>query len=310
MKVSVIIPLYNAENYIKECIDSVINQTYQNIEIIVVDDGSTDASLDMVKSMYGGDERVIIISQENKGGCAARNVGIQRAAGDYVQFLDADDKLDENKIQSQMELLKNLRYPTDILVFSKWSLLESSLTEMPSNQTAIWHDYKDPIDLLVDFALFHCSLPPSAYLISIEMINKVGGWDETLKRNQDGDFFARVIKEATSIRFSDGAMAYYRSTTPNSVSKTLDPLYADSWIRSLITISDIIIKSKHQQAEEAVCNMMSSCMCRLYPYYSTSRKKGEVYLKENFPNYVVCYPKLNWKEKLYYKIQCLKNMNL
>ena len=310
MKVSVIIPLYNAELYIGECLDSVLKQTYRDIEVIVVDDGSTDKSLDIVKYQYGGDERIIVVSQENRGGAVARNIGLAKAAGEYVQFLDADDVLDENKIQIQMDLLKKMQYPKDVLVFSKWTVLGMPLIEMGKNQTSIWHDYEKPINILVDFSLHQCCLPPSVYLTSMSLIKRIGGWNEKLKRNQDGEFFARIINETTSLRFADKALAYYRST-PNSVSKTLSLVSADSWIRSLIIISDIIINRHHPQSKEAVCKMMSSCLRYLYPYYRRSRKKGEDYLRKVFPDYVVDYPRLNWKERLFFWIQYIqRNPNL
>lgn len=306
MKVSVIIPLYNAEKYIAECIDSVINQTYCDIEIIVVDDGSTDCSLDVVKSFYGSNERVIVLSQENRGGCAARNVGLQKATGEYIQFLDADDKLDEKKIQAQMELLESLQFPKNVLVFSQWTKMGMPVAEMGLNQTSVWHDYENPIDILVDFALNQCCLPPSVYLTPADLIREVGGWNETLKRNQDGEFFARILSKTATLRFSNNAVAYYRSTL-NSVSKTISPQSADSWVRSLMTTSDIIVSSQHPQSEEAVCKMLSACLCCLYPYYSEAREKGEKYLKVLFPHYVVRYPKLNWKEWIWYRIQCVRN---
>lgn len=305
MKVSIIIPLYNAEQYIAECLDSVVKQTYKNIEIIIVDDGSTDGSLDIVKSLYSGEKRIILLSQENKGASAARNVGLQRATGKYIQFLDADDKLDENKIQIQMDLLKSLQYPKDILVFSAWTILGKPFEEMGQNQKTVWHDYENPIDILVDFPLNGCCLPLYVYLTSIELIKKAGGWDETLTLNDDGEFFARVINESASLRFVDKALAYYRPT-PNSLSKTKSSASVDSWIRSLIKTSDIILGMMRPQSKEAVCKMFSSCLCSLYPYYRKQRKLGEKYLKSVFPEYVVNYPHLNWKEFLFWGMQYVR----
>lgn len=91
VKVSVIIPVYNSEIYLKECLDSVVNQTLQNIEIICIDDGSTDASMDILHEYARKDERFKILEQKHLGGGAARNLGLKEAAGEYFSFLDSDD---------------------------------------------------------------------------------------------------------------------------------------------------------------------------------------------------------------------------
>ena len=91
-KVSVIIPVYNTEKYLRECLDRVISQTLADIEIICVDDGSTDSSLEILKEYAQKDKRIKILQQENKGAGAARNFGLKKAKGEYVAFMDADDK--------------------------------------------------------------------------------------------------------------------------------------------------------------------------------------------------------------------------
>src|SRR3954463_8415699 len=98
--VSIIIPCFNAERYVGDAIRSALAQTYDSIEVIVIDDGSTDGSLKVIKS-FG--DAVRIESQPNAGACAARNHGIDLARGEYVQFLDADDLLHPEKIARQME---------------------------------------------------------------------------------------------------------------------------------------------------------------------------------------------------------------
>ncbi len=90
-KVSVIIPVYNTEKYLRECLDSVVNQTLKDIEIICVDDGSTDNSLGILKEYAAKDERFVILEQENQGAGAARNKGLEIAKGEYLSFLDSDD---------------------------------------------------------------------------------------------------------------------------------------------------------------------------------------------------------------------------
>ena len=90
-KVSVIVPVYNAERYLKQCVESILAQTLKNVEIIFVDDGSTDGSLEILKDYQAKDYRIRVISQENTGGGAARNRGMKEASGEYLCFLDADD---------------------------------------------------------------------------------------------------------------------------------------------------------------------------------------------------------------------------
>ena len=95
-KVSVIIPVYNVEKYLRECLDSVVNQTLKDIQIILIDDGSTDSSLGICKEYAQKDNRIKIIEQKNQGAGAARNRGMSEAKGDYLYFLDSDDFLELN----------------------------------------------------------------------------------------------------------------------------------------------------------------------------------------------------------------------
>ncbi|HJA50079.1 MAG TPA: glycosyltransferase, partial [Candidatus Fusicatenibacter intestinipullorum] len=91
VKISVIIPVYNVEKYLKRCLDSVINQTYKNLEIILIDDGSTDNSGKICDEYAQKDERIIVIHKENGGVSSARNKGLDICIGDYISFIDSDD---------------------------------------------------------------------------------------------------------------------------------------------------------------------------------------------------------------------------
>lgn len=92
-KVSIIVPIYNTEKYLKACLDSIINQTYQNLEIILIDDGSTDNSGKIIDDYAKKDKRIKAIHQKNAGQSAARNRGLKEASGEYISFIDADDKV-------------------------------------------------------------------------------------------------------------------------------------------------------------------------------------------------------------------------
>ena len=114
-KLSVIVPVYNVEKYLERCVDSVINQNYPNIEIILVDDGSKDSSGKICDILAAKDNRIKVIHQQNGGLSAARNTGIDNATGEYIDFLDSDDELLPNVFNDLIPLLEynNL----DLIVF-------------------------------------------------------------------------------------------------------------------------------------------------------------------------------------------------
>ena len=95
--ISVIIPCYNVEDYISECLNTVINQTFKELEIIVIDDGSKDCTKDIIEKFAKKDKRIIVINQENSGPSAARNRGVEIARGQYIGFIDSDDYIDNKR---------------------------------------------------------------------------------------------------------------------------------------------------------------------------------------------------------------------
>ena len=115
-KISIIIPVYNVEKYLAECLDSLINQTLKDIEILCIDDGSKDNSLEILNEYAAKDDRIKVFAQKNSGPGAARNLGIQHAKGEYLTFVDSDDWLKENA----MEVVYNcaIEKNTDMLFFS------------------------------------------------------------------------------------------------------------------------------------------------------------------------------------------------
>ena len=98
-KISVIVPVYNTEKFLKKCIESIINQTLKEIEIILINDGSTDNSLEVLQFFKEKDERIIIVNKKNEGASEARNIGIELARGEYLSFLDSDDYVEENMLE-------------------------------------------------------------------------------------------------------------------------------------------------------------------------------------------------------------------
>ena len=111
--VSVIIPVYNVEKYIDECLKSVVSQTYKNIEVIIINDGSTDKSEEIIRSYLDKYENITYIYQQNKGVSEARNLGLKNATGDYVLFVDSDDYIHKSMIE---KMYNNAKYINQIYI--------------------------------------------------------------------------------------------------------------------------------------------------------------------------------------------------
>lgn len=154
-KYSIIIPVYNVEKYIKKCLDSVINQTYKDFEVIVVNDGTKDNSMEIVK-----DYDVKIITQENQGLSAARNRGVQEAKGEYLIFVDSDDYLDKDLLKELNQSMKN--HP-DLVRFQMREVLEETSEEIDYKESAFYD--KNGVEAFSLICKYHFVEPACAYAI-------------------------------------------------------------------------------------------------------------------------------------------------
>lgn len=128
--VSVIVPVYQAEKYLEKCINSILNQTYEDLELILIDDGSTDRCLDIIREFQKSDKRIRYFWQENSGVSVARNKGIEISKGDYILFVDADDTIDIEMLEYMMD--KVVRYDTEIVLCGfDYIYSDEIVTEIP-----------------------------------------------------------------------------------------------------------------------------------------------------------------------------------
>lgn len=180
-KISVIIPLYNKKDYVLKTIKSVLNQTYPYFELIIVDDGSTDESLNVIKQI--SDDRLIIIQQNNSGVSAARNKGVENATCDYVAFLDADDWWDITFLEKMVFLLKE--YPDGVMYAANYSIVKDgiSINEFTNQESNVWTGYLDYLNCFYDKGV--SPICTSAVLLRKTMLQKVNGFDENLKYGED-----------------------------------------------------------------------------------------------------------------------------
>lgn len=211
---SVVIPLYNKENYIKQTLESVLCQTFQDFEIVVVDDGSTDNGVEVVKSL--SDHRIILHQQPNKGASSARNYGVEVSSSPWVALLDADDIWYKDHLFQFQQTIKTL--PKAEVISNAYEIqLSSSYIKQPVYSCAL----DSQISYVQDY--FSCSLIDSLFWTSSIAFKKkvfldVGGFDTSLKTGQDLDLFIRFALKY-KLAYNPKITLLYQSFTENNLSK-------------------------------------------------------------------------------------------
>ena len=283
--VSIIIPCYNAEKFVAEAIQSALEQTYPNCEIVVIDDGSSDSSLKVVRS-FG--DRILWETGPNRGGSAARNRGLKLARGKYIQFLDADDFISIDKIERQVAALESVKI--DSIATCTHCHCSASGEPEPYPDTETWRYYSDAFDLLVDTWNAKGSFPVHAWLTPKSLIEKVGGWNEKLTGDDDGEYFGRVLLAANEVVFVENAVVYYRRPTATNVSKSRSPRdirsYFESWDSGQVRILN---RRRDQEARLAVLRRLRSVtyfyanQCPDWIEWAALREKNFRFLDWHFP---------------------------
>jgi glycosyltransferase involved in cell wall biosynthesis len=202
--VSVIIPCFNAEQWLKEAIDSCLKQSYPHIEVIVIDDGSTDQSLDIIKSYH---KKIIWRSDINRGGNYARNQGLFLAQGQYLQFLDADDYLLSEKIEKQVAFLEKTQ--VDAVYGDLIIQYHQEKGEVATKNTHLFHNPHDS-QAFLKHLIMDGSISPIPYLFRKQAILQCGGWDEHLRAGQDRDFLISLALSSAKIAYQPGFDSVYR----------------------------------------------------------------------------------------------------
>ena len=187
--VSVIIPTYNRAHLIGRAIQSVLNQTYQDFEIIIVDDGSTDDTEEVIKKFQRKDERIKYVKHEkNKGSSAARNTGIKLARGKYIAFQDSDDEWLPEKLEKQMRVFENAPERVGVIYTGYWRVEGSKRIYIPSPKVKRKEGY------IHDNLLEGNFVSTQTAVVKRECLQLAGMFDERLPRLQDWELFIRISK--------------------------------------------------------------------------------------------------------------------
>jgi glycosyltransferase involved in cell wall biosynthesis len=211
--VSILIPAYNAENWIAETIRSAIGQTWGRKEIIIVDDGSKDRTLDVAREFAS--KEVSVLTQPNQGAAMARNKAYSICQGQYVQWLDADDLLAPDKISRQMDATK--ARDTKTLLSGPWANFVYRTRKARFMPSPLWENLS-PVEWLLRKMEHNAHMQPATWLVSRELTEAAGPWDTRLTLDDDGEYFARVLLASSGTHFVPEAKTYYRVTGPASLS--------------------------------------------------------------------------------------------
>ena len=218
--VSVVVPCYNHEKYVKETIESIINQTYKNIELIVIDDGSKDNSVSVIQELadkYG----FTFIHRPNKGLSATLNEGIRLSKGKYFSAIASDDILMLEKIEKQVEFMES--NPEYGMCYGKIVYFEDSIEntyEYPNSNKQGW--------VFDDLLNYGCFIPAPSYFMRKEVFESVGGFDKNLWI-EDWDMWLR-ISQKYQVGYIDEYLAYYRKHDTNISSQSLKMYQAEKQI--------------------------------------------------------------------------------
>lgn len=219
--VSIIIPCYNCERWVRKAVQSCLDQTYPNVEIVVVDDGSTDGSPEVFRQFL---PTIKLLTSQNRGGNCARNSGFAASRGQYIQYLDADDYLEPDKIAKQVKCLEDTK--ADV-VYGDWRyrrhLADNNFSYLDRVEIS-----EDQPDILASLLSGRWWVFPGAVLYRRSVIDKVGGWDESFRAAQDRDFFTSVALSGAQIRYQAGCYSVYRKHGATTVSTSNLARWVDS----------------------------------------------------------------------------------
>lgn len=260
--VSILMPAYNAEKWIGESIESAVNQSWANTEVIVVDDGSTDGTYELAKSFAASN--VKIVKKEHEGASAARNEAYRLCQGDYIQWLDADDILATDKIERQINAASSVFDPY-IFLTGRWGTFICNTRRSQFFETALWADL-DSLAWLKIKMLSRAWMPPICWLVSRELTEKAGLWNIGLCLDDDGEYISRIIVKCNSIKFVNDSISFHRAAVRTSLSRRTDSRAHESLLNSSLLANKRLLSLEDTPETRALCKKNLDWIAyRLYP---------------------------------------------
>ena len=276
--VSIIIPLHNAERYIAGTIQSTIDQTWPKKEIIIINDGSTDNSLIIAKRHEC--DFIKVYTQQNKGASATRNLGLQYAKGEYIQFLDADDLLSSNKIEVQIKALQGSHNKLAVCSTAHFKDGENYLLANPTAyEDTFLFNSANPVEFLINLWGGNRNgasmIQTNAWLVPRTLINKNEPWEEFYSPDDDGEYFSRLILASNGIIYCSESINYYRklfngeNLSNRKHLKGLTGCYQSLMLKK----NHLFSKTTDERAKFAIASLMMGLLVDAYPEHLSLSKK-------------------------------------
>ena len=263
--VSIVIPCFNAEEWLSESIDSCLNQTYPHTEIIVVDDGSTDGSLDIIKG-YG--DRLKWKSHSNRGSNPTRNEGLSMVSGDHVIFVDADDYILPERVEKQIGCFE--RTDADVVFSSVRSQKHYPDGRIVLGDPSDERYYKPGDDILESLITSRRLAHNLSPMFTCGILKAVGGWDETVKCSQDRDLLLSVALAGGNFEFLPGCYSVYRQYPSGArVSAPKKRIRAEASLKRTVKAEQTLRTQKRYETYQKALAQAFFRSAFLYgPYYS------------------------------------------
>lgn len=243
-KISVIIPAYNAETYLEPCVRSVLQQTYQNLEILLIDDGSTDSTWEICRRLAAADSRIRPIHKQNGGVSSARNAGIAAASGEMLTFVDGDDELKENGLEALIEAQQ--RTGADIV--AAWYDMGAPIP-YPEAGDVVWKGTEALQKSLEDHPLTYSAW---AKLYTREIIGDTR-FQEGIRVNEDSLFVFRLLCKQPCFAGIKDVVYFYRPNAASASRAAFSEKYFD--IKKVADVKQQLILQQYPQLEAAARNM-------------------------------------------------------
>ena len=267
--ISIVVPVYNVEKYLPECIDSLISQTYSNIEIILVNDGSTDNSGEICDNYSKIDNRIKVIHKENGGLSDARNEGLKNISGKLIMFIDSDDYIDRNLVET---LYKNLiKEQADISISAYSILLKNKTKDICTSNTYLTLNNKESIDYM--YRLKYYSPMISSKLFRIELFDNI--YFPVGKLCEDQYTLYKLLYKAQKVVFDSNAKYYYRQRKSSIINS--DIYKTNDCIESTKQIMNFVEDKFNEDIESVTLNHVLLTLL----YYNSLIKHKIYFSKQN-----------------------------